>query len=113
MRLAVRLRALERATRPVPPDLEDALARRWNALPDRVKTPAQALGRRTTGCEGTHGVFPRCDLACTPCYHSRDANRVRVDGAHTVAQVGDQMGLLRSLRGPGQNAQLIGGEVTL
>ena len=28
--------------------------------------PGQALGRRTMGCEGTHGVFPRCDLACTP-----------------------------------------------
>ena len=113
MGLARRLRAIEQATRPMPPDLEDALARRWDALPERVKTPAQALGRRTVGCEGTHGVFPRCDLACTPCYHSRDANRVRVDGAHTAAEVGRQMGLMRALRGPGQNAQLIGGEVTL
>src|SRR5829696_6108384 len=113
MGLAARLRALELATRPMPPDLEQALGRRWAALPDRVKTPAQALGRRTAGCEGTHGVFPRCDLACTPCYHSRDANRVRVDGEHTVREVGAQMGLLRELRGPGQYAQLIGGEVTL
>src|SRR5829696_6878015 len=113
MRLAARLRALELATRPVPPDLEDALRRRWDELPDRVKTPAQALGRRTAGCEGTHGVFPRCNLACTPCYHGRDANRVRVDGAHTVAEVDRQMELLRDRRGPGQNAQLIGGEVTL
>src|SRR5215213_4828108 len=113
MGLAARLRALERATRPMTADLEESLARRWDALPDRVKTPAQALGRRTVGCEGTHGVFPRCDLACTPCYHSRDANHVRVDGAHTVAEVDRQMAMLRSLRGPGQNAQLIGGEVTL
>jgi len=108
-----RLRALEVATRPTAPDLMHALARRWDALPDRVRTPAQALGRRTVGCEGTHGVFPRCDLACTPCYHSREANRVRVDGPHTVAQVDRQMSLLRRIRGPGQNAQLIGGEVTL
>jgi hypothetical protein len=71
------------------------------------------LGRRTAGCEGTHGVFPRCDLACTPCYHSREANRVRVDGAHTTREIGAQMALLRERRGPGQNAQLIGGEVTL
>ena len=75
--------------------------------------PAQALGRRTVGCEGTHGVFPRCDLACTPCYHSRDANRVRVDGAHTAREIDAQMALMRRERGPGQNAQLIGGEVTL
>jgi hypothetical protein len=111
--IARRLRALERATRPMHPDLEDALRRRWDTLPDRVKTPAQALGRRTVGCEGTHGVFPRCDLACTPCYHSREANRVRVDGPHTVAEVDRQMAYMRAERGPGQNAQLIGGEVTL
>ena len=107
------LQRLERATRPVPPELERALAQRWSELPDHVKTPAQALGKRMSGCEGTHGVFPRCNLACTPCYHSRDANRVRIDAAHTLAEVDAQMQLLHELRGPGQHAQLIGGEVTL
>ncbi|MGI8712172.1 MAG: radical SAM domain-containing protein [Solirubrobacteraceae bacterium] len=100
-------------TRPVDPECSAALARRWDELPDHVRTPAQLLGRRTAGCEGTHGVFPRCDLACTPCYHGREANRVRVDGAHTVAEVDRQMAHLRAVRGPGQHAQLIGGEVTL
>ena len=109
----VNLRELEILTRPEPPDLEAALARRWDELPAHVKTPNQMLGRRTAGCEGTHGVFPRCDLACTPCYHSREANRVRVDGGHTVREIDAQMALLRERRGPGQNAQLIGGEVTL
>ncbi|MBA3420690.1 MAG: radical SAM protein, partial [Thermoleophilaceae bacterium] len=108
-----RLAALEQATRPAHPELEAALARRWDELPEGVKTPAQALGRRTAGCEGTHGVFPRCDFACTPCYHGREANRIRTDGAHTVAEVDRQMAYLRAQRGPGQNAQLIGGEVTL
>ena len=108
-----RLRALELATRPVHPDTEAALRRRWDELPDHVKHDGQALGRRTAGCEGTHGVFPRCNLACTPCYHSRDANRVRIDGEHTLAEIDTQMGYLREQRGPGQYAQLIGGEVTL
>ncbi len=108
-----KLRALEVATRPEHPDLTTALAARWAALPAHVKTPNQMLGRRTTGCEGTHGVFPRCNLACTPCYHSREANRVRTDGEHTVHEVDRQMAYLRAQRGPGQNAQLIGGEVTL
>ncbi|MGI8449615.1 MAG: hypothetical protein ACR2MP_21035 [Streptosporangiaceae bacterium] len=58
-------------------------------------------------------MFPQCNLACTPCYHSRDANQVRVDGLHTLAQVGAQMGLLRQVRGLRAHAQLIGGEVTL
>jgi hypothetical protein len=110
---AMTLRSLERLTRPKDPELEALLRQRWEELPEHVRVPGQALGRRTMGCEGTHGVFPRCNLACTPCYHSRDANRVRIDGAHTVAEIDRQMAYLRRARGPGQNAQLIGGEVTL
>jgi hypothetical protein len=110
---AMNLRALVRLTRPKDPELEALLRKRWDELPEHVKVPGQALGRRTMGCEGTHGVFPRCDLACTPCYHSRDANRVRIDGAHTADEIDRQMAYLRRVRGPGQNAQLIGGEVTL
>jgi hypothetical protein len=113
LRLRSRLREVELQTRPQHPDLVDALARRWDELPAHVRTRNQMLGRRTAGCEGTHGVFPRCNLACTPCYHARDANRVRTDGEHTEREVDAQMALLRKLRGPGQNAQLIGGEVTL
>ncbi len=113
MSLTERLRALEVLTRPEHPDLTAALERRWAELPDHVKTPKQMLGRRTAGCEGTHGVFPRCDLACTPCYHGKEAQRIRTDGDHTAHEVDRQMALLRTRRGPGQNAQLIGGEVTL
>ncbi len=113
MSLLRRLRELELATRPEHPDLTRALARRWDELPAHVKTPNQMLGRRMGGCEGTHGVFPRCNLACTPCYHAKEANRVRTDGDHTAAEVDRQMAYLREVRGPGQHAQLIGGEVTL
>jgi len=108
-----RLRALERRTRPVDAEFTTALARRWQSLPEIARTPGQLLGRHAVGCEGTHGVFPRCNLACTPCYHSRDANRVRVDGAHTLREVAAQMALLRRERGPAAHAQLIGGEVSL
>lgn len=103
----------EVATRPIHPESARALTRRWAELPPQVKTPAQTLGRQAVGCEGTHGVFPKCNLACTPCYHSKDANQVRVDGRHTRESVLDQMRLLRTLRGPRAHAQLIGGEVTL
>ena len=113
MRALRGLRELERVTRAVDPETEAVMRRRWAELPEHVRTPAQTLGRNAVGCEGTHGVFPRCNLACTPCYHSRDANRVRVDGAHTLEQVSKQMGLLRARRGPRAHAQLIGGEVSL
>lgn len=107
------MRRLAQMTRPRDPELAGALRRRWEELPDHVKTPGQVLGRRGVGCEGTHGVFPKCNLACTPCYHSRDANQVRVDGPHTVANIEAQMRLLHDLRGPHAHAQLIGGEVSL
>ncbi len=113
MRMISRLRGLERRTRPYDPEFRAAMARRWEGLPDIVKTPGQVLGRHGVGCEGTHGVFPKCNLACTPCYHSRDANRVRIDGPHTLDNVRAQMGLLRKIRGPRAHAQLIGGEVSL
>jgi hypothetical protein len=111
--LAERLRRWERLTQPVDPEFAAALRRRWDELPDIVKTPGQVLGRHGPGCEGTHGVFPKCNLACTPCYHSRDANRVRVDGGHTQQEVRAQMALLRERRGPHAHTQLIGGEVSL
>lgn len=95
------------------PETRAALDRRWAELPEQVRTPAQQLGRNAVGCEGTHGVFPRCNLACTPCYHSRDANRVATDGDHTLSEVQQQMQLLREQRGPRAHAQLIGGEVSL
>lgn len=107
------VRHLERATRPADPRSARALAQRWEALPDVVRTPAQSLGRHAVGCEGTHGVFPKCNLTCSPCYHSKDANKVRVDGDHTVAEVSRQMTMFHRERGPHAHAQLIGGEVSL
>jgi len=107
------LRAWEVATRLSNPETRAALVRRWSALPQSVRTPSQVIGRSAVGCEGTQGVFPRCNLTCSPCYHSADANKVRVDGSHTLLQVTEQMALLRRLRGPRAHAQLIGGEVSL
>jgi hypothetical protein len=113
MRIIAKLRALEHATRPYDTEFTAAMERRWAELPDTARTPGQILGRHGVGCEGTHGVFPQCNLKCTPCYHSRDANQVRVDGPHTREQVTAQMRLLRELRGPRAHTQLIGGEVSL
>ncbi|ABL81596.1 Radical SAM domain protein [Nocardioides sp. JS614] len=112
-RLISLLSGWESATRTSSPEKTAALALRWAELPAAARTPAQLLGRAAVGCEGTHGVFPRCNLTCSPCYHSADANKVTVDGGHTVREVKRQMALLRTRRGPRAHAQLIGGEVTL
>lgn len=103
----------ERATRPADPRSTEALRRRWDALPSVARTPAQALGRQAVGCEGTHGVFPKCNLTCSPCYHAEGANRVPIDGDHTVTEVSRQMAFFAAERGPHAHAQLIGGEVSL
>lgn len=112
-RLAAAVRRVERLTRPIDPEKKRVLSERWADLPEVVKTPAQLVGRHAVGCEGTHGVFPKCNLTCSPCYHSSDANKVRIDGDHTVREVERQMAYLRKRRGPRGHAQLIGGEVSL
>jgi hypothetical protein len=113
MTIADLLRELERRTRPVHPESRLALDLRWAELPEHVKTPNQLLGRCAVGCEGTHGVFPQCNLTCTPCYHSAGTNQIRIDGGHTLVEVERQMKYLRQVRGPRAHAQLIGGEVSL
>lgn len=113
MSIATFARRVELQTRPIHPDTRIALDKRWAELPEHAKTPEQLLGKCAVGCEGTHGVFPKCNLTCSPCYHSADANKVRIDGNHTVAEVTKQMALLRQIRGPRAHAQLIGGEVSL
>ena len=106
-------RSIIELTEPVHPETLAAMRRRWSELPTTARTAPQTLGRIGVGCEGTHGVFPKCNLTCSPCYHSADANKVRTDGAHTLKQVTRQMALLRERRGPRAHAQLIGGEVSL
>jgi len=80
MTLRATVRAWNAATRPVHPETRAVLARRWAELPESARTPAQTLGQHAVGCEGTHGVFPRCNLACTPCYHSRTPTGWRSTG---------------------------------
>lgn len=112
-RLASALRRFERLTRTIDPEKKARLDERWAELPETVRTPEQLVGRHAMGCEGTHGVFPKCNLTCSPCYHSADANKVRIDGEHTLREVNAQMAYLRTRRGPRGHAQLIGGEVSL
>jgi hypothetical protein len=113
MKFDALIRDFELRTRPIHPETLIALKRRWAELPEHVKTANQLLGKCAVGCEGTHGVFPKCNLTCSPCYHSADANKVSIDGNHTVKCVTEQMQFLRSVRGPRAHAQLIGGEVSL
>jgi hypothetical protein len=56
------IREFELRTRPIHPESRTALAKRCSELPEHIKTPNQMLGRAALGCEGTQGVFPKCNL---------------------------------------------------
>src|SRR5260370_18325612 len=80
-----RIREATRAVRPVDPEFAAALARRWAGLPETARTAGQTLGRHAVGYEGTHGVFPKCNLACTPRNGSANARPVTISGCTTAS----------------------------
>ena len=49
---------------------------RWSTLPESLKVPQQAMGRRLVACGATHGVMERCNFACSSCYLTEIANAV-------------------------------------
>eukprot|EP00898_Chlorokybus_atmophyticus_P001361 jgi/Chlat1/2225/Chrsp17S02776 len=98
------------------------MQKKWEELPDHVKTPSQMLGRvcccpPPTRRQDHDGVrrhargLPPMQLRM-PCYHGAEANRVRTDGAHTLAEVQRQMDFFEHAHGPHGHCQLIGGEVS-
>jgi molybdenum cofactor biosynthesis enzyme MoaA len=84
--------------------------RRWETLPDELRTPQQAAGRAHVACGATHGVMERCDFACTACYLTPIANRTpKLPFVH----VREQLDALRRSLGPMGKVQITSGEVTL
>ena len=114
MSLRSRLRALEIATRPEHPDLDGRAraragrsCRRTSRRPTRCSAGARPAARARTACSrAATSPAPRATTRARPTACASTATT-------RVTEVDAQMALLRALRGPGQNAQLIGGEVTL
>lgn len=92
------------------PEEEAIVTRRWDDLPASVRTPDQLLGVHTAGCTATYGVYERCDFACTACYLAEEANKTPPLPFEEVKQ---QLDMIREYVGPGGNAQITAGEVTL
>ena len=84
--------------------------RRWDTLPEELRTPQQAAGRVHVACGATHGVLERCNFACTSCYLTSIANRVP---KLPFAEVREQLDTLRRNLGPMGKVQITAGEVTL
>ncbi len=90
--------------------LDDLLRKRWQELPETVRTPQQLAGVGGVACGATWGVMERCNFACTSCYLSDAANRTR---PLPFPEVKAQLDALRKHLGPGGKAQITSGEVTL
>ncbi len=95
---------------PVEAEARRTVAEAWRRLDPEFRVAHQTVGRREEGCGATIGAMPRCDFGCTGCYLGRDANGVPPLG---VAEVKDQMRVLRRRLGPWGNLQLTDGEVLL
>ena len=91
-----RLRALERASRPVPDDLRAAPERRWEELPARARTPAHVLGHTRPAARALMGCSRGATWRARPAPLARGepradrwrAHRARdgsADGAAAVA----------------------------
>jgi len=95
---------------PVALETRRELQKIWNGINLEYRTDWQMLGRHQEGCGATIGVMPRCDFDCTGCYLGRDADFAR---PLSVAEIKQQITLLRSRLGDGGNLQVTDGEVTL
>ncbi len=99
------------AYRPPHDELKRSCERVSQGLPRAVRElPHQWLGKRNAGCGATHGVLEACDFSCTACYLAPTAQKTP---PLTFEQVATQLDALRAHLGPGGNAQITAGEVTL
>lgn len=114
MRFIKKIADFEKKTRPF--DERHRLAKKkvWDSLPDEYKFPGQLLGRFTTGCKSTQGVFLRCNYVCEPCYLAENSNKVRIEPDYILEEIEKQVKFLSEENfGARTHCQLIGGEVTL
>ena len=95
---------------PVEAEARRTVAEAWQRLDPEFRVAHQTVGRQEEGCGATIGAMPQCDFGCTGCYLGRDANGVPPLG---VAEVKEQMRVLRRRLGPWGNLQLTDGEVLL
>lgn len=97
--------------RPPGQELEAACEARSLHLPARVRSLRhQWLGKRNAGCGATHGILEACNFSCTACYLAPTAQKTP---PLPFEQVKAQLDALREELGPGGNAQITAGEVTL
>lgn len=92
------------------PERDKALAAAWERLDPRFRLPNQVLGRRSTvGCVALE-ITQRCNLDCTLCYLSGNAEATPDPPLPVLFERIDR---IRETYGPGVSVQVTGGDPTL
>lgn len=87
-----------------------ALKETWERLDPRFRRPNQVLGRRSTvGCVALE-ITQRCNLDCTLCYLSENAESTPDPPLEVVFE---RIEAIRRTYGPGVSVQVTGGDPTL
>ena len=107
------LRRLEHDTRPVDTRPATALTRRWDELPAHVRTRRSSWVAAPPGARAPTASSRAATSPAVPATTRRTPTACASTAPHTIREVERQMAYLRAHRGPGQYAQLIGGEVSL
>ncbi len=92
---------------PFDPEKLDYLKRRWEELPEELRTPVQISGRHLTHCGFILGAS-YCSFHCTHCYLPKNANEVPIPSLDEVKEMIDAN---RRFQGPGGGLQITGGDV--
>ena len=93
--------------RPISREKQRLLGERWRSLPERLRTPWQAVGRHHVQCGYTLGPS-YCSFGCSHCYLPSNANRVALPSLDSLRA---QIDANRRLIGPGGALQITGGDV--
>ena len=92
---------------PIDPEKQALLRKRWESLPNELRTSNQLAGRHLTHCGFTTGAS-YCSFRCTHCYLPENANQVPMP---SLTQMKELIDANRRFQGPGGGLQITGGDV--
>ena len=92
---------------PIPTESQRLLQRRWNQLPEYLKTENQVVGQHWVQCGYTLGPS-YCSFGCSHCYLPSNANRVPLV---SLKEMRAQIDANREMLGHGGGLQITGGDV--
>ncbi len=92
---------------PISLENKNLLQKRWQTLPEDLKTPKQVVGQHWVQCGFITGPS-YCSFGCTHCYLPKDANHQQHP---SIDEIKEQLDANRRFLGNGGHIQITGGDV--